>query len=231
MLREMPGRRQRPRLTCRDSLSVPALVDWKDALMEDLANNFKRERYLLLPSILTDPTLANCYHYACKRAESGTLRSGDSLFVDAPCAGGDPFMDTLLLSMLPQIEKCSGLELYPTYSYFRVCKHGDVLPKHTDRVACEISLTLCLGGDLLWPFWLEGRNGVVKVEMAPGDGVLYRGIECAHWRYPFEGTRLTQASLHYVDQHGPYADWKFNKRPATSSPLHGLQATSPSIEI
>jgi hypothetical protein len=193
--------------------------------MEDLADGFRRDRYIVLPSILTDPKLVNCYNYVCKRADSGTLRSGDSLFVDTPCAKSDPFIDILLFSMLPQIEKYSGLELYPTYSYFRVCKHGDVLPRHRDRVACEISVTLCLGGDLLWPFWLEGPNGAVKVEMAPGDGVLYRGIECAHWRDAFEGIRLAQAFLHYVDKHGPHADWKFDKRPA-ALPGHRLQATN-----
>ena len=153
------------------------------------------------------------------------MLSGDRLLADTPCAKGDPLMDTLLLSLLPQVEKLSGLELHPTYSYFRVCKHGDLLPKHRDRAACEISMTLCLGGDLLWPFWLQGANGVVKVEMAPGDGVLYRGIECSHWREAFQGTRLAQLFLHYVDKDGPYAEWKFDKRTATSSPLHRAGAT------
>jgi len=140
------------------------------------------------------------------------MQLGDGQIADTPFAWGDPFMDVLLLSLLPQIELLSGLALYPTYSYFRVCKHGDVLPRHTDRFACEISLTLCLGGDRIWPFWLESPNGVVKVKMAPGDGVLYRGIECAHWREAFEGTRLAQVFLHYVEKNGPHEDWKFDKR-------------------
>jgi hypothetical protein len=80
-------------------------------------------------------------------------------------------------------------------------------------------MTLCLGGDLRWPFWLEGPNGIVKLELSPGDGLLYRGIECTHWREAFEGTRLAQVFLHYVDQNGPHADWKFDKRKGTSSPL------------
>ena len=139
-----------------------------------------------------------------------------------PCAYGDPFMDTLLVSLLPRVEKCSGLELFPTYSYFRVCKRGDVLPKHRDRPSCEISMTLCLGCDLPWPFWLEGPNGMIRVELKPGDGVVYRGVECTHWREAFEGTQVVQVFLHYVDKDGPYAEWKFDKRTSTSAPIRSL---------
>jgi len=153
-------------------------------------------------------------------ADSGATQLGDSQVPSTPCAFGDQIIDTLLLSLLPRIEKHSGLELFPTYSYFRVYKHGDILPRHKDRPACEVSVTLCLGGDLLWPFWLEGPNGVVSIDMAPGDGLLYRGIECTHWRDSFEGTRLAQVFLHYVDKNGPHADWKFDKRQATSSPMN-----------
>ena len=185
----------------------------------ELANKFQREQYLLLPSILTDPTLKKYYHYVCKLADTGATQSGDSQIASTPCAYGDPFLDTLLLCLLPKVEEYSGLKLFPTYSYFRLCKCGDILPKHKDRPACEISVTLCLGGDRLWPFWLEGPSGAIKLEMAPGDGLLYRGIECAHWREAFVGTRLAQAFLHYVDQDGPHAEWKFDKRKATSSPL------------
>ena len=152
------------------------------------------------------------------------MQSGDSLLGNTPCAYGDPFIDTLLLSLLPQVERYSGLKLFPTYSYFRMYKHGDALPKHNDRLACEISVTLCLGGDPLWPFWLEAPNGVVKVNLAPGDGLLYRGVECAHWREAFDGTQLAQVFLHYVDTNGPNADWKFDRRKATSSPLHRVGA-------
>jgi hypothetical protein len=186
----------------------------------EYATKFRREQCVLLPSLLRPPTLTDCYNYVCRMANSGATRSGDRQVADTPCAYGDPFIDTILLALLPQVENCAGMKLFPTYSYFRVYKRGDILPKHTDRPACEISVTLCLGGDRVWPFWLEGSNGVVNLEMAPGDGLVYRGIECTHWREAFEGDRLAQAFLHYVDKNGPHADWKFDKRKATSSPLN-----------
>jgi hypothetical protein len=33
-----------------------------------------------------------------------------------------------------------------------------------------------------------------------------------HWREPFQGSRLVQVFLHYVDRNGPYADQRFDRR-------------------
>ena len=72
-------------------------------------------------------------------------------------------MDGLLNTLVPEIEGASGLRLFPTYSYFRVYKKGDTLAKHTDRPACEISVTLCLGFEegKPWPIWIEGWRGII----------------------------------------------------------------------
>ena len=131
-------------------------------------------------------------------------------------APGDVFMDGLLLDLLPMVERVSSLELFPTFSYFRVYHRGDVLEKHTDRPACEISLTLCLGYEAPhpWPIVIEGPNGVSRFELGQGDGLIYRGIDCPHWRDSFDGDHVAQVFLNYVDKNGPYAEWKYDKRPA-----------------
>ena len=125
-------------------------------------------------------------------------------------------MDALLAELLSVVERASGLALFPTYSYFRVYKPGDTLERHTDRPSCEISVTLCLGyeGDGAWPIWIEGPGGTCSFSLAAGDAVMYRGTECWHWRDRFEGERQAQVFLHYVDQNGPHAEWKFDKRAA-----------------
>jgi hypothetical protein len=46
--------------------------------------------------------------------------------------------------------------------------------------------------------------------------MFYRGVECPHWREPLNGDHVAQVFLHYVDQNGPYAEWKYDKRPALS---------------
>lgn len=183
--------------------------------MTDLAELFARQKYVVWRSCVKDPELSLLYRYASKRAQIGTMFL-DGTSPGAWSAPGDCFMDGLLLELLPRVEEVSRAKLFPTYSYFRVYNRGDVLAKHTDRQSCEISLSLCLGyqSSRPWPLWLEGPLGSSAVELAPGDGVIYRGIECPHWREPMEGEQTAQVFLHYVDQNGPYAEWKFDKRPA-----------------
>ena len=185
--------------------------------MRDLANLFARQKYVICRSCVKDPDLSLLYKYTCKRADSGTM-SHDDRSPGAWAAPGDFLIDGLLMDFLPLAEEVTGLKLFPTYSYFRVYKRDDILVKHTDRPSCEISLTLCLGyqAERPWPILLEGPAGISSIELAPGDALFYRGIECTHWREPMDGERAAQAFLHYVDQNGPYAEWKYDKRPAIS---------------
>jgi len=54
----------------------------------------------------------------------------------------DNVMETLLVKVLPVMQKETGLDLCPTYSYARLYKHGDELKRHKDRPSCEISTTI-----------------------------------------------------------------------------------------
>ena len=114
----------------------------------------------------------------------------------------DNVMETLLVKVLPVMQKETGLDLCPTYSYARLYKHGDELKRHKDRPSCEISTTINLGGDS-WHIYLEpsgekGKEGV-KVDLGPGDMLIYRGCELEHWRETFEGDNCGQVFLHYND--------------------------------
>ena len=113
---------------------------------------------------------------------------------------GDILMETLLEKVKPTMEKHTGLKLSPTYSYARIYKNGDVLARHKDRYSCEISTTLNLGGDS-WPIYLdptgkEGQAGI-KVDLEPGDMLIYSGCELEHWREEFKGKDCGQVFLHY----------------------------------
>ncbi|MGI8838453.1 MAG: hypothetical protein ACR2H4_17695 [Pyrinomonadaceae bacterium] len=181
--------------------------------MIDTAAIFERDRYVVVPALLRQPSLGQVYRYACTMAERGLITS-DEQVPNTPSGYGDFIMDKLLVSLLPEIEQSAGLKLFPTCSYFRVYKNGDVLARHTDRPSCEVSVSLCLGfaEDKSWPIWIEGPLGTSSVNLEAGDALLYRGIECAHWREVFEGTFHAQVFLHYVEQNGKYAEWRFDKR-------------------
>ena len=143
---------------------------------------------------------------------------------------GDPLMETLLLMSTPYVQANTGLELIPTYSYYRLYKPGDELHKHKDRPACEITATITLGWGYKdtekgwkWQILLTDTNGEQKSFSCDlGDGVIYRGLELEHWREPFtagEGSFQAQVFLHYVDANGPYAkEHAFDGRPGVGFP-------------
>jgi len=190
--------------------------------ISDTAGRFRISKYLVLRSLVKEPTLSFFYKYAVHLAASGGAPKEDDQMPGTPSVYADPMMETLLEALRPQVEQATSLPLYPTYTYFRVYKAEDVLPKHTDRPSCEISLTLSLGylAKKPWPIWIEGPSGASSVDLNPGDALLYRGIECAHWRTAFDGDHAAQVFLHYVDRNGPHAEWRFDKRERVNSFRH-----------
>jgi hypothetical protein len=131
---------------------------------------------------------------------------------------GTVTFDKLLEDLTPHFEAASGLKLFPTYSYARLYNTQDEeLKVHRDRPACEVSATLTLDfeGDV-WPIYMganEDKSNPTEIKMMTGDAVMYRGCDIYHWREPYkEGKWQAQVFLHYVDQNGPHAEWKYDKR-------------------
>jgi len=182
-------------------------------ISKQYAAQYAAQYYTHIQQIVADEERSKLLQHAIVRSKTRTM-SFDSRVPGTPAAYADPRMESLLEELLPAIEQVASQSLFPTYSYFRVYKTGDVLEKHTDRFACEISVSVSLGRkpETPWPIWVEGPQGARSIELQPGDGVAYRGRDCPHWREPFKGEFAAQVFLHYVDQNGPLASWKFDKR-------------------
>jgi hypothetical protein len=193
-------------------------------------DNFPKNGYSVFRRLVGGPALTFLHDYAVKTARLGVLRDGDSDVPCTPCRYGDPLMDALLEALLPQFEEATGKKLHPTYSYFRVYKRGDVLKRHRDRPACEMSVTLGLGygGSGPWPIWIEPDRVPTPILLGPGDGLLYKGVDTTHWREPFSGEYAAQVFLHYVDQEGPFQEHLYDGRaslaatPATRRIVNGF---------
>jgi len=118
----------------------------------------------------------------------------------------------LLANKTPEVSKIIGETVLPTYVYSRIYRKGDELTKHTDRPACEISMTLHLGGDKPWAIWITTSEGKDRcVNLNPGDAMMYLGCIAPHWRDTFEGTNYTQFFLHYVRSRGMNGEAVFDK--------------------
>lgn len=153
-------------------------------------------------------------------------RSGAFTYEDNPSAFAfyaDPLIETLLQDSVSAIEEVTGLELYPTYSYSRVYLKGDELTPHVDRPSCEISATVHVATvGKPWPIWMKvpGKDPI-KVEMGPGDAVVYKGCEVTHWRDKMVDTDVNvQFMIHFVNKNGPNAEYKWDKRPGLGHPAN-----------
>lgn len=114
--------------------------------------------------------------------------------------------ETLHERLWPTAEGIVGEALIPTYAYARLYSNGDVLEKHTDRPACEVSITIQLGRShhYAWPIYMGGQ----RFDLAEGDGVIYPGCDVEHWRESCDGPEgyySGQVFLHFVRKNGQFA--------------------------
>jgi len=210
--------------------------------------DFKKNKYLIIKNAISEELAHFCYNYfIIKRKVADTLFQTKYIsstttdwgtFTDTQVPNtyshyADIVMETLLLKVKPIMEEKTKLNLIETYSYARIYKKGDILHKHKDRMSCEISTTLNLGGDK-WPIYINPKPNEgsfedtkyipseskgIKIELNPGDMLVYRGCDLEHWRNSFKGNDCVQVFLHYNDLNSKFSDSnKFDGRPILGIP-------------
>ena len=212
--------------------------------------SFKKNKYQIIRQAISKELADIGYNYLQISAEAdhwmlqnGATHEKNPLignFKDQQVPGSyakysDRLMETLLIKTIPVMKAKTGLDLIPTYSYTRLYRTGNILNRHKDRPSCEISTTLCLGGDP-WPIFIDptGSNNVideykgimkpdapkgVQVNLKPGDMLIYSGCELEHWREPFQGKLCGQVFLHYNHANGRFAKSNlYDKRPLLGIP-------------
>jgi hypothetical protein len=190
--------------------------------------SFKKNKYIIIKEAISEDLAKFCNDYfMMKRNVARTMFDAryispfteyfgvwnDEQVPETYSHYADIVMETLLIKLLPLMEKNTGLKLNPNYSYARIYKKGDILHRHKDRFSCEISTTLNLGGDK-WPIYLSPNENVglpdekkgitdksnakgIKVDLNSGDMLIYKGNELEHWREAFKGENCAQVFLHY----------------------------------
>lgn len=128
----------------------------------------------------------------------------------------------------------TGKRLAPSYSFFRAYQQGDRCTVHSDRPACDHSVSLALGysDGIVWPIEIGSRfrkleeantlkiadafggEDYASVALNPGDAIVYKGVNHRHGRITPNPNRWSaHLFLHWVDLDGPFADWAFDRRP------------------
>lgn len=140
-----------------------------------------------------------------------------------------PPMASFLWGLTPRVAQIAGCELMPSYAYFRIYQQGDICRVHSDRQACEhsLSLTMELGENIPWALSMEKRRldqplaaidpdfageHYSSLPMSAGDAVMYRGVNHRHGRLePNPNSWSAHLFLHWVDANGPYTAHAFDR--------------------
>ena len=187
-----------------------------DAYYVRAAKQFRQKRYLFLKGMLPPPLLEYLkVYYAILLADN--YFSHDSQCPSSLSLGCDPALDAVMEWIRPEVSRLVGFALAPTYSYTRRYVKSELLKRHVDRAACEISVTTSIqipkGAGPSVMYLKAPHAKEAKVEMLEGDGCIYAGTEVEHWRKRFRVDGYIQLFLHFVARGGPhYPDLLFDGR-------------------
>jgi hypothetical protein len=171
-----------------------------------IADQFNKNGYIHISKFLPIE-FCQFFTHVLMRQEHLEGKKGDNQIPNAKAILDHEVMfETLQERFWPVIEQVAGEELLPTYAYARLYSNGDVLEKHTDRPACEVSVTIQLGRShhYAWPIYMGGN----RFDLGEGDAVVYSGCDVEHWRDKCDGPKdyySGQVFLHYVKKNGQHA--------------------------
>jgi hypothetical protein len=143
-----------------------------------------------------------------------------------------PSVMTFHWGLTALVSEIIGKRIVPSFSFFRVYMQGDRLLVHSDRKSCEHALSLALGysEDIAWPLELGekihafadladrpkeesfGGDAYRTLMLAPGDALLYRGVNLRHGRMQPNPNRWSaHLFLFWVEAGGEFAELAFDR--------------------
>lgn len=153
-------------------------------------------RYMVVEGLIDKRLASLLYNCLLLRQWRGEFKRDDQV-PTAHCYWGDSTLDAVLLTLQPDIERACGCTLLPTYAYARLYVRGNTLPRHCDRLSCEVAATIHLGFKGKAPPPIQFAPNIAVTQQV-GDAVIYLGDQIDHWRGPFEGDDFGQIFLNYV---------------------------------
>jgi len=172
-----------------------------------------QDNVLLVPSIIPKEFCQYLTHALMRNVDVGTEHTDSQVPDSKTLLTHELLFETLQERLWPRIENAVGEELIPTYSYARLYVNGNKLEPHTDRPACEVSVTLQLGRShhYSYPIYMGGK----RIDLAEGDAVIYPGMDIEHWREECNGPEeyySGQVFMHFVKKHGNHTDEAGDKK-------------------
>ena len=198
---------------------------------------FKTQHYQVIRNLISPDMAELCYRYLLNKRRVFKFLHENKLispFNDHWGVSADPqvpnawahyddvLMTTLLTETKAKLEKEIDMKLIETYTYTRLYVYGIELHRPKDRASCAVSATMNLGGDP-WAIYIDNTGGEnnpgTRIDLEPGDCLMYKGTDCEHWREKFYGESCGQVFLHYNDASDPKSkDNQYDGRPILGLP-------------
>jgi hypothetical protein len=165
--------------------------------------------FVVMDNLVHPFILAALRRYFRHQTRCGRFRLGDHQSNRRYIAYDEPVATFFHRQLTHAVSDVADAILDPSYNYTALYQGGASLPIHTDRAACEFTLSVAIDAtpepeaQVPWPLYLQAPEGTITVWQYLGDGLLFRGRQIPHWRerLPDEET-ASSILLHYVHHGG-----------------------------
>ncbi len=197
------------RLLTADILTTPWTAEQRRqawaATAGQTAAQFERG-YVQLTGLLPPFHIGALRRYYRYHTRMGTFALGDDQTPGRYVAYDEPTTRYVQQQLTRTVSDLARRVVVPSYSYLALYQGGAALDPHTDREACEYTISLCIDATPdpqthgAWPLRLMTADGEVSVTQGIGDALLFRGRYLTHWRDQLPaGYTSSSVLFHFVD--------------------------------
>ena len=164
------------------------------------ADQFRQYGWCVLKDIVHPAHLAALARRYDALVQSGRWRLGDRQVSRRYSRADEEAASFFHRQFTDYLGQVLGVRIRPTYSFVCFYQGGASLERHTDRAACEFTLSLAVGHSprASWPLKLETPAGIEEVTCRAGEAVLF-GRDIPHSRDRLSpGQTWTTVLFHYV---------------------------------
>jgi len=162
--------------------------------------------YVQLSGLLPPFHIGALRRYYRHHTRTGTFVLGDDQTPGRYVAYDEPTTRYVQQQLTRTVSDLARRVVVPSYNYLALYQGGAVLDPHTDREACEYTISLCIDATPdpqthgAWPLHLMTADGEVSLTQGIGDALLFRGRYLPHWRDQLpEGYTSSSILFHFVD--------------------------------
>jgi hypothetical protein len=179
-----------------------------ERIAREAAAQYQQHGYAIVRSLIDPVHVGAMRRYYRALIAGGQLPVGDDQVAERYRLNSEPVAMFFHPQLVSLVNRIAGEPVKTSYLYFASYPAGSLLPRHTDRLQCEFSISLQVDytpepdGPCGWPLYLDHPDlpdGPVAADLGLGDAVFYRGRKLFHHRDRLpDGHQSSSLFFHYV---------------------------------